>query len=146
METVLIFRRSSMHADRSRWTRHDVESERSPRTRCGLRLDQVSSMLDLASVRGEVRDCKRCERIARHWARMRRIDASPEPWRSPKARMLYIGAVALLVRLHNAMPAERRASFDADGFPMDRLAKDFNACGFHVKLVPNGDSWALDSE
>lgn len=64
---------------------------------------------------------------------------------TPKERMHYIGAVALLVRLHNAMPRKARGHFDADGDPLTRLAADFNAYGFGVQMIENGDSWMLDT-
>jgi hypothetical protein len=66
-----------------------------------------------------------------------------------REKMLYIGAVALLVRLHNSLgsafvsAAAVRADFDADGDPLARLAADFNTLGFGVKVIENGSSFAL---
>lgn len=66
-----------------------------------------------------------------------------------REKMLYIGAVSLLIRLHQSLgsafvsAAAARADFDADGDPLARLAADFNAQGFGVKVIENGSSFAL---
>lgn len=62
-----------------------------------------------------------------------------------KERMHYIAAVALLVRLHNAMPRRARENFDADGDPLARLAADFNAYGFGVQMIENGETFILET-
>lgn len=58
-------------------------------------------------------------------------------------RHLYVGAVALLARMHSRMGREERDDFDNDGDPMARLAADFNACGFGVRLIRTGLTWII---
>lgn len=57
---------------------------------------------------------------------------------------LYVGVVALAIRMHSAMPCDLRAEFDErQGGPMDRLAADFNAQEFSLEMAPNGSGWML---
>ena len=60
-----------------------------------------------------------------------------------KLRHLYVGVVALLVRMHAAMPPQERRWFDGDGDPLARVAGDFNELPFHVEMVRNGSTWIL---
>lgn len=57
-------------------------------------------------------------------------------------RTHYIGAVALLVRIHNSMNEKQREALMGDA-PLARVAKDFNSHNFTVTLEPNGESWML---
>jgi hypothetical protein len=59
-------------------------------------------------------------------------------------RHLYLGAIALLCRVHARLSAEDREDFAVDGDPMARVAEDFNRQGFSREMVPSGPHrWAL---
>lgn len=58
-------------------------------------------------------------------------------------RDLYIGVVALAIRLHHALGKARREQFDGDGDPLARLAADFNRQDLGLEMRENGDGWIL---
>jgi len=58
-------------------------------------------------------------------------------------QVLYVGAVSLLCRMHVAMRRKERETFDGDGSPMERLARDFNKQGLSLRMIENGSTWIL---
>lgn len=51
---------------------------------------------------------------------------------------LYIGTVALAVRLHHRLPLATKVDLEQDGDPMERLAKNFNETAGVLRMVRNG--------
>lgn len=60
MSGTILNLRSTGGAARSIWTRHSVGGSL---TRCGLWLSELHAVQDLPAVQGEIRNCKRCERL-----------------------------------------------------------------------------------
>lgn len=58
-------------------------------------------------------------------------------------REAYIGVVSLAIRMHAAMSRFERFHFDSDGDPLARVARDFNACGYSLQMLRNGETWML---
>lgn len=47
---------------------------------------------------------------------------------------LYVGVVALVVRIYNRLPTESKIDFEEDGDPMERLSNDFNQVALTLRM------------